>query len=178
MAKPAELDKLTGLASRRLGEVVEARLAEEPVVVLNGPRHFLMDSVRGAADDRRSFGGLRMGSVARIKIRTAADLAQRTYAERTIKRDNTWTWNRGRRVFELVAPGGDTYVMQSYAQIKDPSLTLAQLPALGGRLALPQGWRYRTRKLKRRLDLRADGGATIIQDDLQNTYQLEFRARR
>ena len=29
---------LTGLAKRRLGEVVEARLAEEPVVVLNGPR--------------------------------------------------------------------------------------------------------------------------------------------
>ena len=29
---------LTGLASRRLGEVVEARLTEEPVVVLNGPR--------------------------------------------------------------------------------------------------------------------------------------------
>src|SRR5271169_3499265 len=29
---------LTGLARRRLGEVVEARLGEEPVVVLNGPR--------------------------------------------------------------------------------------------------------------------------------------------
>jgi uncharacterized protein len=29
---------LTGLAERRLGEVLEARLAEEPVVVLNGPR--------------------------------------------------------------------------------------------------------------------------------------------
>jgi predicted AAA+ superfamily ATPase len=29
---------LTGLAERRLEEVVEARLAEEPVVVLNGPR--------------------------------------------------------------------------------------------------------------------------------------------
>ena len=29
---------LTGLAKRRLGEVVEARLGEEPVVVLNGPR--------------------------------------------------------------------------------------------------------------------------------------------
>src|SRR5450755_4055107 len=29
---------LTGLARRRLREVVEARLAEEPVVVLNGPR--------------------------------------------------------------------------------------------------------------------------------------------
>jgi predicted AAA+ superfamily ATPase len=29
---------LTGLASRRLGKVVETRLAEEPVVILNGPR--------------------------------------------------------------------------------------------------------------------------------------------
>jgi hypothetical protein len=29
---------LTGLASRRLGDVVETRLAEEPVVILNGPR--------------------------------------------------------------------------------------------------------------------------------------------
>jgi uncharacterized protein len=29
---------LTGLASRRLGDVVKTRLAEEPVVVLNGPR--------------------------------------------------------------------------------------------------------------------------------------------
>ena len=29
---------LTGLASRRLGEVVEGRFTEEPVVVLNGPR--------------------------------------------------------------------------------------------------------------------------------------------
>src|SRR4051812_43722133 len=29
---------LTGLANRRLTEVVEARLTEEPVVVLNGPR--------------------------------------------------------------------------------------------------------------------------------------------
>src|SRR5260221_4923507 len=29
---------LTGLAKRRLTDVVEARLSEEPVVVLNGPR--------------------------------------------------------------------------------------------------------------------------------------------
>ena len=50
-------------------------------------------------------------------------------------------------MFELVAPGGDTYVMQSYAQIKDPALTLAKLGSLGRRLKLPPGWRYRTRTL-------------------------------
>ena len=29
------------------------------------------------------------------------------YTERTINRDNTWHWKKGRTVFELVAPGGD-----------------------------------------------------------------------
>jgi hypothetical protein len=81
-------------------------------------------------------------------------------------------------VFELVAPGGDTYVMQSYAQIKDPSLTIAQLPALGRRLKPPEGWRYRTRRLRRDLVLTANGSATVIQDELQNTYQLATTVRR
>ena len=84
---------------------------------------------------------------------------------------NTWTWNAGRRVFELLAPDGSTYVMQSYSQIRDPGLTLGQLPALGARLELPQGWSYRSRRLKRDLTLTANGTATIIQDDLTNTYQ-------
>jgi hypothetical protein len=75
-------------------------------------------------------------------------------------------------VFELVAPGGKRYVMQSYAQIKDRSLTLSQLPELGHRLKLPPGWRYRTRKLTRPLVLRAHRSATIVQDELQDTYQL------
>ena len=66
-----------------------------------------------------------------MPIHSAADLAQTTYTDRTVNRTNTWRWKRGRTVFELVAPGGDRYVMQSYAQIVDPGLTLADLPALG-----------------------------------------------
>jgi hypothetical protein len=81
-------------------------------------------------------------------------------------------------VFELVAPGGDTYVMQSYAQIKDPKLTIGRLDSLGRRLKLPLGWRYRTRKLRHALVLTAKGKATILQDELQNTYQLATTTRR
>ena len=55
-----------------------------------------------------------------------ADVAQTPYADRVIERTNRWIWNRGRTVFELVAPGGRRYVMQSYSQIVDPGLTLAQ----------------------------------------------------
>ena len=67
--------------------------------------------------------------------------------------------------------------MQSYSQIVDPELTLAKLRKLGKRLRLPDGWRYRTRRLKRELVLSASGAATITQDDLQNTYQLARTTR-
>jgi hypothetical protein len=148
------------------------------LIVRNGPRHFLMDSARAQVGGVQTLGGLAMTEVATLPLPTTDDLAQAPYVDRTVQRDNTWTWNRGRTVFELVAPGGDVYVMQSYAQIKDPDLTLAQLPALGGRLALPPGWSYRTRVLKRSLTLGADGRATILQDELQNTYQLAHTARK
>ncbi len=143
----------------------------DTLVLKNGPRHFLMDSATAEIGRQHSFGGIRMRKVASIPIHSAAELAQTTYAERTIERHNTWTWEKGRRVFELLAPDGSNYVMQSYAQIKDPNQTLGSLRSLGSRLTLPQGWSYRSRRLKRDLTLVADGEATIIQDDFQNTYQ-------
>lgn len=150
-----------------------ARERNASLVILNGPRFFLMDSVSAPAGAAiETVHGERLRRVATIPIRTAADLSQTPYTDRTIERSNVWRWKRGRTVFELVAPGGDVYVMQAYAQIKDPGLTLAQLPRLGRRLDLPDGWRYRSRRLRRDLVLRANGSATIIQDELQNTYQL------
>jgi hypothetical protein len=155
-----------------------ARQRGDTFVVLNGPRHFLMDAATATTGRVRRFHGMRMRQVATIRIRTAADLAQAPYVDRTITRANTWRWNAGRAVFELVAPGGDTYVMQSYAQIKDPRLTLANLPGLARRLKLPPGWHYRARKLKQPLILSARGNATILQDDLEDTYQLATTVRR
>jgi hypothetical protein len=154
-----------------------ARELSDTAVVLNGPRHFLMDAASADTGGRRSFHGQRLTRVASIPIRTAADLVQTPYTDRTIARRNTFTWKRGRTVFELVAPGGDVYVMQSYAQIKDPTLTLAKLRSLGRRLKLPTGWRYRTRRLTRDLVLTARGTATITQDELQDTYQLAVATR-
>ena len=142
-------------------------------VILNGPRHFLMDSASGKGGRVRSFHGLRTRLLASIPIRSAADLVRRPYVERTVARKNTWVWDAGRVVFELLAPDGRRYVMQSYSQIVDPTLSTADLPSLGARLALPAGWSYRARVLQDDLTLTVRSEATIIQDDLQNTYQLE-----
>jgi len=158
-----------------------AALAKElgaTFLVLNGPRHFLMDAATAATGRVRSFHGMRMRKVATIPIKSVAELVQTPYMDRIISRTNTWRWEKGRTVFELVAPGGDTYVMQSYAQIKDPKLRIGKLGALGRRLTLPPGWKYRTRKLRQPLVLRAKGEATVLQDELQNTYQLATTTRR
>ncbi len=151
-----------------------AELAAElgsPFVVLNGPRHFLMDSAKARTGEIRRFHGKRMRRVATLPIPTSADLAQLPYAERTVDRLNTWHWNEGRTVYELLAPDGATYLMQAYSQIVDPSLAMRDLKSLGDRLELPQGWSYRARKLDEPLTLRAAGSATILQDELKNTYQ-------
>jgi hypothetical protein len=155
-----------------------ARELGATVVVLNGPRHFLMDSVTATPGRVRRFHGQRLRRVATLPIRTAADLQQTPYTDRIVERSNVWRWRRGRAVYELVAPGGDVYVMQAYSQIRDPKLRIGQLRGLGRRLALPAGWRYRVRRLARPLALAATGGrATILQDELQNTYQLAKVAR-
>jgi len=137
------------------------------------PALLALDAATGKTGGSTTIGGLRFRKVATISIPTVNDLVRMPYSERTIERHNAWAWNAGRTVYELVAPSGATYVMQSYAQIKDKSLRLADLRSLRSRLSLPQGWIYRHRKLRRDLRLAAHGSATIVQDDLENTYQRE-----
>ncbi|MGZ8665915.1 MAG: hypothetical protein ACXWZM_02245 [Solirubrobacterales bacterium] len=150
-----------------------ARELGDFLVILNGPRHFLMDSAAAVPGPVRSFHGLRMRKVATIPVSNLADLVQTPYSERIINRDNTWTWQRGRRVYELIAPCGARYLMQSYSQIRDPNLSIGQLKSLGDRLELPGGWRFQTRRLRHGLTLKARGKARIVQDELLNTYQRE-----
>ena len=159
---------------RRVDPYLLAPKLGDTAIVINGPRHFLMDSASGRPGPVRSFAGLRARRVATIKDVTP--LAP--YSDRTITRSNTWRYRRGRTVYELGAPGGDRYVMQSYAQSVDPITSLHSLPTIGPRIGLPEGWRYRTRRLKRPLVLRPHGAATILRDAFENTYQLAFTTRR
>ncbi len=73
-------------------------------------------------------------------------------------------------MYELLAPNGAIYVMQSYAQIVDPTLEESALAGLGARLELPTGWTFRARTLDAPLLVTTRGEATVVQDELQNTY--------
>lgn len=62
--------------------------------------------------------------------------------------------------------------MLAYSQSVDPRLTEKKLNGLGSRLTLPTGWRYEVRRLKRDLTLSTRGQTAVLQDELENTYQL------
>jgi hypothetical protein len=92
------------------------------------------------------------------------------YVERTVQRDSEFEFWTGSEIYELLAPDGSIYVMQSYAQIVDTELSESDLPGLGARLMLPSGWQYRARTLDATLVVSTPGEATVVQDELQNTY--------
>jgi hypothetical protein len=52
------------------------------------------------------------------------------YVPNQVSRDTIWTYDAGKPVYELVSPESDVYVMQSYAQIADHTLTIKQLSDL------------------------------------------------
>jgi hypothetical protein len=63
--------------------------------------------------------------------------------------------------------------MQAFALYRDPSQTLDTLDSLVDRLELPDGWTFATHVSDRPLRLLSgeDGVATVLQDELANTYQ-------
>jgi hypothetical protein len=143
-------------------------------VMLNGPRYFLMDTITGegatAAGETIDLGGLAMTKRATINL-SLTELGEGPYRERTINRETRYLFETGKPVFVLVAPNGSRYAMQAYAQIVDKTLSYDDLPKLGARLKLPKGWEYTVLVPDKDLVVGAQGTATIVQDELNDTYQ-------
>ncbi len=156
-----------------LDPVEITRESQALITLLNGPRHWLMDAIENVPPvDRqfRRFGTIDTSLVATLDLGT--ELPDPTpYTERTVLRDTIWEWSPGRTIYELVTPQGVTYVMQAYCLAVDSGLTEDVLGELASRLTVPEGWHFRTRVIDETLHLRApDAVATVIQDELKNTY--------
>lgn len=154
-----------------------ARAEGVSLVMLNGPRYWLMDSVDkepgGVEMTRRSFGGIEMNRQANVQIGPLAEAAKR-YTPHEVDRSTVFTFDAGRSVYELVSPDGSVWVMQAWSAQIDPSLDEGDLAELGGRLNLPPGWTYRSRVLSEPLRIVTTSRvAKVLQDDLSNSYSWE-----
>ncbi|MHB8439790.1 MAG: hypothetical protein ACYDD4_11605 [Acidimicrobiales bacterium] len=147
------------------------------LVKLNGPRYWVLDAlgrkVEVVEPVRRDFNGIMMRRIAVVSLGDNPAVAP--YEERKVDRGATFFFEAGNPVYELVRPDGTAYVMQAYCVGVDPTLTEEELPTLGGRLNMPEGWTFRTRLLDDELVVDTTATiATVVQDELENTYTLPW----
>ena len=155
-------------------------------VLFNGPRRLVANSITGMAWD-----GCKERVIATIPLRVLGlfetpDLNKATsgtlppYKVLISKRTNTFVFNAGETVYELVTPEGAVYTMFSLSLKIDPKNSIENLPTLGKRLTLPAGWSFRARKLDKDMTLKStadsDPPNTIVLDQLEGNYQYNAAA--
>ena len=144
---------------------------------LNGPRYWQLDGLgsKVAVVDPvfKNFNGIQMRRIATIPM--GADFAAGPYVMRNVNRGAVFFFNAGKTVYELVDPDGRALVMQARCIGVDPNMTEESLATLGNRLALPEGWLYRSRVLQDELVIDTSATlATVVQDEFENTYTLPY----
>ena len=145
------------------------------VAMLNGPRHWMINHVEkigGKTSEKADFGGIEMYKQATVPIGSLVDQA-RPYSPYPVSRSTIFTYLAGTEIFQLTSPDGSVFVMQSFSQQKDTSLTLASLPSLANKLELPTGWTFSSRTLTEDLNIvTVKNPAQVLQDNLGNSYSM------
>ncbi|WP_117433300.1 hypothetical protein [Mycobacterium marinum] len=154
----------------------QALAAENGVAaaLLNGPRYWLMNSIEKEPQglpETKTFGGIEMLKQATVQM---SSMSPAPYTVNRVNRHTVFVFNADEEIYELIDPGGQRWVMQTWSQVVDPNLARADLPGLATRLDLPEGWSYEPRVLAEimRVDT-TDRPAHVTQDDLSNSYSLE-----
>lgn len=141
---------------------------------INGPRVWTLDWIEVNVGAERDFNGLKARWVTWFPIPKDMDLKKKGstyYKPVQVERHTKFGFNKGKPVFMLDAPTGESFIMKSLSLEEDKNQTYDSLTTLGSRLKLPDGWKYRVATLDNDLVLTPDNGvAWIVQDDLLNTY--------
>jgi hypothetical protein len=141
--------------------------------LLNGPRYWLMNAIEKEQQGpqiKKTFGGIEMIQQATVLL---SSMNPAPYSVNRVTRHTVFVFNAGEEVYELQDPHGHRWLMQTWSQVVDPALSRADLPKLGDRLKLPDGWSYRPRVLTEELRIDTTSrAAQVTQDDLTNSYSL------
>jgi hypothetical protein len=157
-------------------------------VIFNGPRRLVANSITGII----AWDGGKETVIGTIPFRVlglfetpdldkAATGEMPAYHVLTSKRTNSFRFNAGETVYELITPEGAVYTMFSLSLRIDPNNTIENLPTLGDRLKkLPEGWKFRSRKLDKEMILTSTVDSeppnTIVLDELVGNYQYNAEA--
>jgi len=144
-------------------------------------RYWVMDETHVyRAGETVNFMGVAATWVGAMPPEQMRNAVSAPYERSEIHLESRFVYKKGSTVFLLrppegkTHPGGATWVMQSYTTEVDAALSLEELPELGSKLNLPEGWTYEAKRLTK--DLTVDprnnyGTAHIVRDDLHNAYE-------
>ena len=138
-------------------------------VIKNGPHWWIADkSTLQFATDEITVGGIGFRFVAKLPAFLAAsgELVPPFYTVVEANKVGELVYKAGQPVYELIAPEGDAFVMQS------TNVKPGDLATLGEKLHPAEGWRFRTRTLEETLTVELDGKVKTVMDDLRNVYNL------
>ena len=145
--------------------------------VWKNPRRFwMMDALTiDIVGEAAELEGVKFNLVAKMSMPSDFDFdrdqSAMAYHPMQIRRVSKYEFQSGRPVYLLCSPDGITWVMQTFTDHVDPTLTEADLPNLGARLTLPEGWEFKAPTLARDLSITTEGVANIVPDNLSNMYQ-------
>ncbi|MEO0899241.1 MAG: hypothetical protein AAFY71_22710 [Bacteroidota bacterium] len=139
----------------------------------NGPRFWIVNKMKNGNEDIgydkiSTFGNLQMNLAAQIN---GPFEEEQSYEEHIIKRWTTFRFKKNNRIYKLINPSGEEFIMQSYTTMVKADLTIDDLENLGQILNLPDGWKFESEVLEKELEITSLGDAVVIQDEFENTYQ-------
>lgn len=143
-------------------------------VHLNGPRYWVIDGFKNTSlinPTIKTISGIPMREAGILHLSVMDLFKNKPYQSHVVDRKTTWVYQTGKPVFELIAPNGQVFVMQSYSVQKYPQ-TINTLTQLGTKLQLPKGWKFKTGVLNKPETIQAvNNKAVVVQDNFLNTYQ-------
>lgn len=155
-------------------------------IFFNGPRRLVANTITGSSWDgckQRVIAGIPFNLDGTFEVPSLEQFVSGppvAYRPLVSKRDSRMIFNAGETVYELITPEGAVYTMFSLSLKADPKNTIENLPTLGKRLTLPQGWQFRSRKLDKEMVLTASAASTppntVVLDQLEGNYQYNAGA--
>jgi hypothetical protein len=158
----APLDRWDALNADEIKERFHLR-----AVIKNGPHWWLADTATFQFGQEHSFGGMGFRWAATLPTNLADAGGGQGYKTFEANKRGSLAYSKGKPIYELVPPAGDTFVMQSSNLDVDDDFA-----KLGDRLDLPEAWQFRARTLDEDLTVSLDGKVKTVMDDLRNVYNL------
>jgi hypothetical protein len=163
-------DKFDAIDTKELTKAIGADW-----IILNPRRHWTMDQVwLYSIGDTYDFAGVKatwMGSTRPLEFLKAAG---GEYQPFETNRASKYLYQKGKPVYLLTPPDKQgVFVMQSWTDHVDRTMTEAKLPDLGKILKLPKGWTFSVKTLDQDLTIAPaspDYTAHSLVDNLKNVY--------